>query len=253
MLRLKNLSVQTDHKTVLKDISMSFDLGKNYCIIGKNGSGKSSLVMTIMGHPKYSITNGNIEIWKDGKDKIHTSSFHSSINLNMLDPHERAKLGIFIAFQHIPEIKGIKLFEFLHSIYDEQNGTTTSFLAFKKIIEPLMEELSIDKEFLRRDLNVGFSGGERKKIEILQLKLMKPKYIFLDEIDSGLDIDAFKSIVRMISDLNHAENSFIIITHIFDIIEHIPVDKVFIMEKGKIIEEGDQKIIEKIKKEGFNK
>ena len=115
-----------------------------------------------------------------------------------------------------------------------------------------MEELSIDKEFLRRDLNVGFSGGERRKIEILQLKLLKPKYIFLDEIDSGLDIDAFKSVVRMISDLNHAENSFIIITHIFDIIEHVPVDKVYVLEHGKIVQEGDQNIIEKIKKEGFN-
>ena len=116
-----------------------------------------------------------------------------------------------------------------------------------------MNELAINMEFLRRDLNVGFSGGERRKIEILQLKLLKPKYIFLDEIDSGLDVDAFKSVVRMISDLNHAENSFIIITHIFDIIEHIPVDKVYILEKRKIIEKGDQKLVNKIKKEGFNK
>lgn len=115
-----------------------------------------------------------------------------------------------------------------------------------------MEELSIDKEFLRRDLNVGFSGGERRKIEVLQLKLLQPKYIFLDEIDSGLDVDAFKSVVKMMSALNHDKNTFIIITHIFDILKHIPVDKVYIMEAGKIIEEGDQKLIKKIKKEGFN-
>ena len=116
-----------------------------------------------------------------------------------------------------------------------------------------MNELAINMEFLRRDLNVGFSGGERRKIEVLQLKLLQPKYIFLDEIDSGLDVDAFKSVVRMIADLNHAENSFIIITHIFDIIEHIPVDKVYVLEKGKIVQEGDQKLVNKIKKEGFNK
>lgn len=243
MLSLKNLSVEIDEKTILDNISMDFELGKNYCIIGKNGSGKSSLAMTVMGHPKYEITAWSLEIenWK------------LKIDLSGLTPHERAKLWIFVAFQHIPEIKGIKLFEFLRSIYDAKNDTTTSFLAFKKIIEPLIEELAIDKDFLRRDLNVGFSGGERRKIEILQLKLLQPKYIFLDEIDSGLDIDAFKSVVRMISDLNHSENSFIIITHIFDIIEHVPVDKVYVLEKGKIVQEWDQKIIEKIKKEGFIK
>lgn len=242
MLKIKDLTVNVEDTPILENISMEFDLGKNYCIIGKNGSGKSSLAMTIMGHPKYSITNWELRItnWKE------------KINLIKLNPHERAKLWIFIAFQHIPEIKGIKLFEFLRSIYDAHNGTTTSFLQFKNIIEPLMEELSIQKDFLRRDLNVGFSWGERRKIEVLQLKLLQPKYIFLDEIDSGLDVDAFKSVVRMISDLNHSENSFIIITHIFDIIEHVPVDKVYVMEKGKIIQEWDQKIIEKIKKEGFN-
>jgi Fe-S cluster assembly ATP-binding protein len=115
-----------------------------------------------------------------------------------------------------------------------------------------MEELGINMEFLRRDLNVGFSGGERRKIEILQLKLLEPTYIFLDEIDSGLDVDAFKSVVKMMAALNHENNSFIIITHIFDILEHIPVDHVYVMEKGKIVQEGDQKIVDTIKKEGFN-
>ncbi len=114
-----------------------------------------------------------------------------------------------------------------------------------------MKELGINTEFLRRDLNVGFSGGERRKIEILQLRLLEPKYIFLDEIDSGLDVDAFKSVVRMISKLNHGKNTFIIITHIFDILTHIPVDQVYVMENGKIIKEGSQDLIKKIKKEWF--
>lgn len=243
MLKITNLTVQVEDKIIIDNISMDFELGKNYCIIGKNGSGKSSLAMTIMGHPKYEITNWNLEIknWK------------LEIDLWKLDPHERAKLWIFVAFQHIPEIKGIKLFEFLRSIYDAQNGTTTSFLAFKKIIEPLMKELWISMEFLRRDLNVWFSGGERRKIEVLQLRLLQPKYIFLDEIDSGLDVDAFKSVVKMMSKFNHDKNTFIIITHIFDILKHIPVDKVYVMEAGKIVQEGDQKLVNKIKKEGFNK
>ncbi len=241
MLRIKNLSVQAEKKTILDTISMDFELGKNYCIVGKNGSGKSSLAMTIMGHPKYKITDWSLKIenWK------------LEINLLGLTPYERAKLGIFVAFQHIPEIKWIKLFEFLRSIYDAKNDSTTSFLAFKKIIEPLINELEIHKDFLRRDLNVGFSGGERRKIEILQLKLLEPKYIFLDEIDSGLDINAFKSVVKMISKFNNSENSFIIITHIFDILNYIPVKHIYVLEQGKIIQEWDQKIIEKIKKEGF--
>lgn len=246
MLAVKKLSIEVENKIILNDISMDFELGKNYCVIGKNGSGKSSLAMAIMGHPKYKITSGNIEILKNKKNTIS-----QSFNLNTLDPHERAKLWIFVAFQHIPEIKGIKLFEFLRSIYDAKNWWTTSFLSFKKIIEPYMDELEISMEFLRRDLNVGFSGGERRKIEILQLKLLEPTYILLDEIDSGLDVDAFKSVVKMMAKLNHKKNSFIIITHIFDILEYIPVDHVYVLENGKIIKEGDQKLIVTIKKEGF--
>jgi len=115
----------------------------------------------------------------------------------------------------------------------------------------MMKELGINMDFLRRDLNVGFSGGERRKIEILQLRLLEPKYIFLDEIDSGLDVDAFKSVVKMMAKLNHGKNTFIIITHIFDILKHIPVDHVYVMENGKIVQEGDQKIIKRIKEKGF--
>jgi len=248
MLSIKKFSVQVDDKTILDDISMNFELGKNYCIIGKNGSWKSSLAMAVMWHPKYQITNWELRI-TNGESKIQNPK--SKINLWRLDPHERAKLGIFVAFQHIPEIKGIKLFEFLKSIYDAKNETATSFLSFKKIVEPLMKELWISMEFLRRDLNVGFSGGERRKIEILQLKLLQPAYIFLDEIDSGLDVDAFKSVVKMIAKFNHEKNSFIIITHLFDILKHIPVDHVYVLEKGKIIKEWGQEVIKKIQKEGF--
>jgi len=149
---------------------MQFAVGKNYCLLGKNGSGKSSLALTVMGHPKYEITEGQILL--DGT------------SLKEIPPHERAKLGIFLAFQSIPEIKGVKLFEFLRTIYSAKVGEQITFLAFKKVVEPLIAELAIDRDFLRRDLNVGFSGGERRKIEILQLRLLEPKYIFLDEVDS---------------------------------------------------------------------
>jgi len=129
----------------------------------------------------------------------------------------------------------VKVFEFMKSIYDTKNNKTTSFLEFKKIIEPLLTELAIDKEFLRRDLNVGFSGGERRKMEILQIKLLEPRFIFLDEVDSGLDVDAFTTIMKHISTLNQKKNSFIIITHIFKIIEHLPIDTVYVMQDGEVI------------------
>ena len=237
MLTIKNLSVTIADKEILKDISLDFALGKNYCILGQNGSGKSSFAMTIMWNPKYSI-----ESWTLSIDKK---------NINDLSPNERAKLGIFLAFQHIPEIKGVKVFEFLRSIYDAKNGTTTSFLGFKRIIEPMIDELKIDKEFLRRDLNVGFSGGERRMLEILQLKLLEPKYIFLDEIDSGLDIDAIASTAKILWKINNKKNCLIFITHVFKIIEHINIDEVYVLEKWLLKAKWDKKLIEKIKKEWF--
>lgn len=143
MLTIKNLSVQVGEKNILNQISCSFELGKNYCILGKNGSGKSSLAMTLMGHPKYEIVEGELLLNEE--------------KLNDLSSDERAKRGIFLAFQNIPEIPGIKLFDFLKGVYDVAKGETTTFLTFKRLIEPLLEELKLSKEFLWRDLNVGFS------------------------------------------------------------------------------------------------
>lgn len=143
MLKITNLSAQVENKEILHSISFDFQSGKNYCILGKNGSGKSSLAMLITGNPKYEITGGTIEL--DGQV------------LNEMSPDERARAGIFLTFQNIPEIPGVKLFEFLKSIYDAKAKTPSTFLSFKKIIEPLMQELEIPKDFLWRDLNVGFS------------------------------------------------------------------------------------------------
>jgi len=238
MLTIKDLSVKIENKQILKNINLIFELGKNYCILWKNWSWKSSLAMTIMWHPKY-----NIESWKIEIDKT---------NLLELKPDERAKSGIFLAFQHIPEIKWVKVFEFLRSIYDAKNDSQTSFIQFKKIIEPLIQELSIDREFLRRDLNVWFSGWERRKLEILQLKLLKPKYIFLDEIDSWLDVDAFRQVAEMIKDLNSPDNCFIIITHYFTILDYLPVDRVYVLDKWELVKEWLAEIAHKIKEKWFN-
>lgn len=238
MLTIENLHVTVEEKEVLKGISMSFEKGKNYCLLGKNGSGKSSLALTVMWHPKYEITEGDISI--DGE------------SLKELSAHERAQKGIFLAFQSIPEIKGVKLFEFLRTIYSAKAGEQITFLAFKKVIEPLIAELHIDRDFLRRDLNVGFSGGERRKIEILQLRLLNPTYIFLDEVDSGLDVDAFRSVATLMKELNNTDNTFIIITHYFSVLDYIPVDLVYVLENWNITQEGDVSIAMSIKEKGFN-
>ncbi len=237
MLTIKDIHVTVEEKEVLKGVKMEFELWKNYCLLGKNGSGKSSLALTVMGHPSYEVTDGDILL--DGQ------------SLKEMEPNERAQQGIFLAFQSIPEIKGVKLFEFLRTIYSAKVGEQITFLAFKKVIEPLIEELHIDRDFLWRDLNVGFSGWERRKIEILQLRLLEPKYIFLDEVDSGLDVDAFRSVATLMKELNNQNNTFIVITHYFSILDYIPVDHVYVLENGKITQEGDVSVAMSIKEKWF--
>lgn len=237
MLKITNLSAQVENKEILHSISFDFQSGKNYCILGKNGSGKSSLAMLITGNPKYKITDGTIEL--DGQV------------LNEMSPDERARAGIFLTFQNIPEIPGVKLFEFLKSIYDAKAETPSTFLSFKKIIEPLMQELEIPKDFLWRDLNVGFSWGEKRKIEVLQIKLLNPKYIILDEIDSGLDVNAVRQVAELLETTNTPDNSFIIITHLFEMLQNLPLEQVLVLEKGVIKEVWGRELIEKVKKDGF--
>lgn len=194
-----------------------------------------------MGHPAYNVTQGKILLQQDDE----------TIDILALSPDERAKKGIFLAFQTIPEIKGIKLFEFLRTIYNAKMDKKETFLSFKKIIEPLLAELGIDKEFLWRDLNVGFSGGERRKVEILQIRLLQPTYIILDEVDSGLDVDAFRAVASLMKAVNNDENTFIIITHYFTILEYIPIDWVYVLQDGKLISQGEKKIADAIRDNGF--
>lgn len=237
MLKLENLSVQIKGKEILKNISFDFELWKNYCILGKNWSWKSSLAMSIAWNPKYEIVAWDIKL--------------DSTSLKSLTADERSKLWIFLTFQNVPEIPWVKLFEFLKNIYDVRQEKPTTFISFKKIIEPLMEELWIDKDFLRRDLNVGFSWWEKRKIEVLQIKLLKPQVIILDEIDSWLDVNAVKLVSELLKETNSENNTFIIITHLFEMLEWLPIEKVLIIDKWEIKEIGDNKLMEKIKKEGF--
>ena len=243
MIQIQNLFVNVWEKQILNRVNLSFELGKNYVILGKNGSGKSTLSAILAGNPKYEVISGTISL--------------DSKNLLEMTPEQRSVEGIFLSFQNVPEIKGIKLIEYLRTIYNIHLSKTHSevkalspFL-FKRFIKKYIDELKIDETFLERDLNVGFSGWEKRKIEILQMKLIGPKYIILDEIDSGLDVDAFRTVAEFLKSIDTPENSIIIITHYFTILDYIDVDTVYVMQDGKVIKTGWKEIVEEVKEKGF--
>ncbi|MFA6080013.1 MAG: Fe-S cluster assembly ATPase SufC [Candidatus Gracilibacteria bacterium] len=244
MLIISDLHAQVAETEILKGITLTIEKGKNTCILGKNGSGKSSLASVIMGNPLYEVTDGTIML--DGDDLLAMS------------PEERSLRGIFLSFQNITEIKGIKVSEYLRTIYNLHlpriaPGTAPlSPMLFSRFIKPILITCDIPESFLERDLNVGFSGGEKRKLEVLQLKLIAPTYIILDEIDSGLDLDAFQLVAKMLSECASPERSIIIITHYFEILESIPVDQVIVMRDGKIERSGGQKLATEIRRKGFN-
>lgn len=244
MIQIQDIKVQVGEKEILTGVSLNFELGKNYCLLGKNGSGKSTLSSVLMWHPKYEVTEWNIII--DGE------------NLWDMEPDERSHAWIFLSFQNIPEIKGVKLSEYLRTIFNisekwkNEDFKELSPFLFKRYIKKHLESLHIDEKFLDRDLNVWFSGGEKRKIEILQMKLIGPKYIILDEIDSWLDLDAFRTVAEMLQSLSSDHNSIIIITHYFTILEYIDVGKVFVMKEGNIVKQWGKELAEEIKEKGFS-
>ncbi len=174
-----------------------------------------------------------------------------------MSPSERSQAWLFLSFQSVPEIKWITMSEYLRTIYNvhlknnKPDITELSPFIFKRFIKKYLDELSIDEEFLSRELNVGFSGWEKRKIEILQMKLIWPKYIILDEIDSWLDLDAFRTIAKLLKELSSENNSLIIITHYFKILEYIDVDKVYVIKDWEIVQEGDMNLAKKISEKGF--
>lgn len=243
MISIKNLKVSVEEKEILKWISLDFEIGKNYLLLGKNGSGKSSLSRVIAWNPKYEVVDGEVSIeWKD---------------LISMSPDERSREWIFLSFQNVPEIKWINLWEYLRIIYNihlknskPESAEITPFI-FKRFIKQYLQDFKIDESFLFRDLNVGFSGWEKRKIEMLQVKLIWPRYIILDEIDSGLDVDAFKTVVELLAKLDSPNNTFIIITHYFKIVDYFKIDKVYLLEDGKLKKEWWIEIVDEIKERGF--
>lgn len=241
MLEIKSLQVKIDeHKKVLENIDLFFHMWKNYALLWKNGSWKSSLALTVMWNPKYQIVWWDILLdWESIKG---------------LSADQRAKKGIFLAFQNIPEVPWVKLFDFLKAVYNaniHQWDKPVSFLQFKKLIQPYLDELDIPKDFLFRELNVGFSWWEKRKIEMLQLKLLNPKYIILDEVDSWLDINAIKSLGDMLKKIDNENNCIIIISHNFAIYDFIDVDQIVVLEDWGIKQVWKKSLLGELAKQWF--
>ncbi len=236
-LEIKNLHVEVEDKKIIKDVSITIKPGEIVTLMGPNGSGKSTLAQTIMGNPKYTITKGTIKL--DNKD------------ITKKPANERAKEGVFLSFQYPEEIEGVTVLNFLRTAYQAKFGKI-SVVDFYNLLKEKMTELHIDKEFIKRYLNVGFSGGEKKKLEILQLAILNPKYAILDETDSGTDIDALRTIAEGINKMHkETDMGILIITHYTNILKHIPSDRVIVMQNGKIVKEDTIDMAHKIQEEGF--
>lgn len=239
MLSIKDLKVSVEWKQILKWITYDIQIWNNYAFLWKNWSWKSTLAMSIMWHPNYKIDSGDIIL--DEK----------SI-LNLL-PNLRSQAWIFLAFQNIPAVPWVKVFDFLKAIYNSHKiqEQIVSFLKFKKIVEPLLDKVWLEKEFLFRDLNVWFSGWEKRKLEILQMLLINPKIIILDEIDSWLDINSINNLWELLKLIDSKENSIIIISHYFKIIDYIDIDWIVILENWLIRNQWNKSLLNDIVKKWF--
>ena len=237
LLNIKNLSAGVEGKTILKNLDLTIRKGEVHVILGPNGSGKSTLMNVIMGHPKYEVTAG--EIFFEGTSLLEKETF------------ERAREGLFLSFQMPEEIPGITVENMLRTAKQAVTGEKVKIMAFKKELKKTMEELKIDPSYAERYMNVGFSGGEKKRNEILQLLMLAPKLALLDETDSGLDVDAVQIVSSGIEKYQTADNSCLIITHNSKILEKLKVDRVHVIIGGRIAEEGGPELIDEVNRRGF--
>ena len=238
VLEIKNLHVSVEGKEILKGVSFKIKSGEVVGLLGPNGNGKSTLFAAIMGNPKYKVLEG--EVLLDG------------VNLLNLSVDERSKAGIFLGFQNPVEIPGVISADFYKAAINARSENRVSLYKFYKTLEDGCKSVELPFEFVNRGLNDGFSGGERKRNEILQMKLLNPKFALLDEIDSGLDVDAINLISKSIVEQQQKGSGFIIISHYARLFELINVSRVLIVVNGKIALEGDSSLIKRIDKEGYD-
>ena len=234
MLKLEHIIIKKDEKSIIKDISIDIEEGNIHYLMGPNGSGKSTLALAVVGYPEYSI-EGNM--------------FFQGENISALSPDKRAKLGLFLSMQYPPAIRGVSILSLIKNAYQAMNGPV-NVLEFRTRVVEEVKRLGLDESILSRGVNEGFSGGERKRLELLQLLILKPQLAILDEPDSGLDIDALKLMSSELKQLNQNGMTFIIITHQGQL-ELIP-NKVTVIKNGIVVEKGDIQVLSRIQAQGYN-
>ncbi|AEH24573.1 Fe-S cluster assembly ATPase SufC [Pyrococcus yayanosii] len=235
MLKVENLHVRVMGKNILKGVSLELSEGELHVVMGPNGSGKSTLALTIAGHPRYEVVEGRILFEEE--------------DITKMKPEERAKKGIFLSFQHPVEVEGVKVLQFLQRMLKNLRGVDE--VEAYEVIFNAVRELGLDSSILSRELNVGFSGGERKKLEMLQAYLARPKLLILDEPDSGVDVDSLKVIAKVIDRLHNEGTLILLITHYGRILEYLNPKMVHVLKEGKLVASGGLELVKLIEEKGF--
>jgi len=236
-LKITNLHASVEGKEILKGINLSINEGEVVAILGPNGHGKSTLLNVIMGHPKYQVTEGSVT--------------YNDVDILSLSTDERAKLGIFLGFQNPVEIPGVSNSDFLRAAVNSRNETPISTYKFYKVLDSATKEVKIPFDFVTRNLNEGFSGGEKKRNEILQLLLLKPGLAMLDEIDSGLDVDAIQVVADVINKEKDNSRTFLVISHYARLFDLIKPTRAVVIVNGRVAIDGDPSYVKRIDQEGY--
>ncbi len=239
MLKIKNLKVKREENLILNGLNLTIEPNTIHILMGPNGSGKSTLANTLMGSPNLEVVEGKILL--------------DSKNITKLSPNERAQLGLFLGFQYPVEVPGVPFIQFLKLAYEQRFNKKTRLGEFLKLVMEHSQKLNVPKKLIDRYLNEGFSGGEKKKAEILQMSLLNPKYAILDETDSGLDVSALKTVFNSIKLIQQeTKMGVLLITHYSRILNYITPDFVHILYKGKIVKTGDKSLAEKVEERGYD-
>jgi Fe-S cluster assembly ATP-binding protein len=238
MLNIENLHVEVDGNEIVKGLDLEVGRGELHAIMGPNGSGKSTFANVLMGHPRYEVTEGSVTF--EGEDVLE------------LEPDERAKMGMFLAFQYPSEVPGVSVANFLRTAVNSVREQELSPMEMYKLLQEKMAVMRMDPKFAERYLNEGFSGGEKKRNEILQMLMLEPRLAILDETDSGLDIDALQVVARGVNEMRGPEFSAVLITHYQRILRYIEPDRVHVMLDGRLVTSGGKELAEDLEEKGYD-